>query len=68
MNHRPLILVTNDDGIEAKGIQSLINAMREIGDVIVVAPDKAQSGMSHAITLTVPVRVKNGIKDEHYTE
>ena len=68
MNHRPLILVTNDDGIEAKGIQSLINAMREIGDVIVVAPDKAQSGMSHAITLTVPLRVKNGIKDEHYTE
>ncbi len=68
MNHKPLILVTNDDGIEAKGIRNLIQAMREIGEVIVVAPDKAQSGMSHAITITIPLRLKNGLKEDFYTE
>lgn len=51
MNKRPLILVTNDDGITAKGIRTLIDVMTEIGDVIVVAPDKPQSAMGHAITI-----------------
>jgi 5'-nucleotidase len=48
---RPLILVTNDDGVSAPGIQSLIAIMAEIGDVVVVAPDKPQSAMGHAITI-----------------
>jgi len=48
---RPLILVTNDDGITAPGIRALIAAMEEIGDVVVVAPDKPQSAMGHAITI-----------------
>jgi 5'-nucleotidase len=48
---RPLILVTNDDGITAKGIRSLIEVAREFGDVWVVAPDSPQSGMGHAITV-----------------
>ncbi len=48
---RPLILVTNDDGITAPGIRALINVMNEIGDVFVVAPDSPQSGMGHAITV-----------------
>ncbi|SHJ21323.1 5'-nucleotidase /3'-nucleotidase /exopolyphosphatase [Mesonia phycicola] len=48
---RPLILVTNDDGITAPGIRHLIKIMKQIGDVIVVAPDSPQSGMGHAITL-----------------
>lgn len=48
---KPLILVTNDDGITAPGLRTLIRLMREIGDVIVVAPDSPQSGMGHAITL-----------------
>jgi len=48
---RPLILVTNDDGITAPGIRTLINIMNEIGDVFVVAPDSPQSGMGHAITI-----------------
>ena len=47
----PLILVTNDDGITAPGIRALISVMSEIGTVIVVAPDKPQSAMGHAITL-----------------
>ncbi|WP_109851381.1 5'/3'-nucleotidase SurE [Aquimarina sp. AU58] len=48
---RPLILVTNDDGITAPGIRALIDVMNEIGDVVVVAPDSPQSGMGHAITI-----------------
>ena len=48
---RPLILITNDDGIQAKGIQALANAMVQHGDVVVVAPDRAQSGMGHAVTI-----------------
>ncbi|MEM6866202.1 MAG: 5'/3'-nucleotidase SurE, partial [Bacteroidota bacterium] len=48
---KPLILVTNDDGITAPGLRSLIHTMKEIGDVIVVAPDSPQSGMGHAITI-----------------
>ncbi|HQI45696.1 MAG TPA: 5'/3'-nucleotidase SurE, partial [Bacteroidales bacterium] len=45
---KPVILVTNDDGITAPGIRHLIKLMKKIGDVVVVAPDKPQSGMGHA--------------------
>lgn len=55
---RPLILVTNDDGITAKGIAALVEVAQEFGDVIVVAPDKPQSGMGHAITVNNPLRLK----------
>lgn len=48
---KPLILVTNDDGITAPGLRALVSYMSEIGDVVVVAPDSPQSGMGHAITL-----------------
>ncbi|WP_353118081.1 5'/3'-nucleotidase SurE [Myroides odoratus] len=48
---KPLILVTNDDGITAPGIRALIDVMKEIGEVVVVAPDSAQSGMGHAVTI-----------------
>jgi 5'-nucleotidase len=48
---KPLILVTNDDGITAPGIRALISVMSEIGTVVVVAPDRPQSAMGHAITL-----------------
>ena len=51
MAQRPLILVTNDDGITAPGVRTLIRVMNEIGDVVVVAPDSPQSGMGHAITI-----------------
>jgi len=49
--NRPLILVTNDDGIVAPGIRALISVMSELGTVVVVAPDKPQSAMGHAITI-----------------
>ncbi len=48
---KPLILVTNDDGITAPGIRHLVEFMNEIGEVIVVAPDSPQSGKGHAITI-----------------
>lgn len=51
IKNKPLILVTNDDGISAPGIRSLIQMMKEIGEVWVVAPDSPQSGMGHAITI-----------------
>lgn len=51
MSKKPLILVTNDDGITAPGIRILISIMNEIGDVVVVAPDSPQSAMGHAITI-----------------
>ena len=53
----PVILVTNDDGITAPGIKNLIEAVKDLGKVVVVAPDKAQSGMGHAITIGVPLRL-----------
>ncbi len=48
---RPLILVTNDDSIVAPGIRALIDVMKTIGEVVVVAPNKPQSAMGHAITI-----------------
>ena len=48
---KPLILVTNDDGVTAPGLLALIEVMKTLGDVIVVAPDSPQSGMGHAVTL-----------------
>lgn len=54
---KPLILVTNDDGIYSKGINSLVSVAINFGDVVVVAPDKPQSGMGHAITINNPLRL-----------
>lgn len=54
---RPIILITNDDGITAPGIKNLIEAASSLGKVVVVAPDKAQSGMGHAITIGHPLRM-----------
>ena len=55
--HKPVILITNDDGITAPGIHALVEAVRELGQVIVVAPDSPQSGMGHAITIGDPLRL-----------
>ncbi|OYX22192.1 MAG: 5'/3'-nucleotidase SurE [Algoriphagus sp. 32-45-6] len=54
---KPLILVSNDDGITSKGIRVLVAAMKKIGDVVVVAPDSPQSGMGHAITIGETLRL-----------
>lgn len=70
MQERPLILVTNDDGITAPGIRALIKIMNKIGDVVVVAPDSPQSGMGHAITIDsvlhcTPITVDDGPQLEY---
>ena len=54
---KPLILVTNDDGIDSKGIRFLVSVMSEFGEVVVVAPDSPQSGMGHAITVGDKLRL-----------
>jgi 5'-nucleotidase len=61
---KPLILVVNDDGINAPGIRALISVAKEFGEVLVVAPDKPQSGMGHAITLDSTLHInKTNIDD-----
>jgi 5'-nucleotidase len=70
--NKPLILVTNDDGITAPGIRALIEVMKQLGDVIVVAPDSPQSGMGHAITISDTlfcdqVTVKETYKHKEYS-
>ncbi len=56
-NLRPLILVTNDDGMFAPGIHKLVEIARELGEVIVVAPNSPQSAKGHAVTLSDPIRL-----------
>ncbi len=68
----PLILVTNDDGITAPGIRTLIEVMNELGEVVVVAPDSPQSAMGHAITISDtlycdPVTVKENDKHKEFS-
>ncbi|MCC7507202.1 MAG: 5'/3'-nucleotidase SurE [Saprospiraceae bacterium] len=55
---KPLILVTNDDGIVAPGIRALVEVATQLGEVVVVAPDSPQSGKGHAITIHDPLRLK----------
>jgi len=53
----PVILITNDDGVTAPGILNLVEAVKHLGKIVVVAPDKPQSGMGHAITIGQPLRL-----------
>lgn len=55
---KPVILITNDDGVTAPGIMNLVEAVKDLGKVVVVAPDKPQSGMGHAITIGQPLRLQ----------
>lgn len=64
MSKKPLILVTNDDGITAPGIRALISVMKTIGDVVVVAPDSPQSGMGHAITINSTLHIEQVTIDD----
>jgi len=58
MKKEHLILVTNDDSVNAKGIHALVEVAKQFGEVVVVAPDKPQSGMGHAITIHDPLRLR----------
>lgn len=56
---KPLILVVNDDGYEAKGLEAMISIAKPLGEVVVMVPDRARSAMGHAITMGEPLRVVN---------
>ncbi|MDY3267398.1 MAG: 5'/3'-nucleotidase SurE [Phocaeicola sp.] len=64
IKERPLLLLSNDDGFQAKGINELIKALRDIADLIVVAPDGPRSGASGAITSIVPVHYEKLHEEE----
>ena len=57
MTPRPRILLTNDDGIHADGLRAAAEALAEIADVVVVAPDREQSACGHSLTLNRPLRI-----------
>lgn len=67
MDKKPLILITNDDGVFAPGIRALIEVARKYGEIYVVAPDKGQSGMGHAITINSTIRL-NKIDNDEFVE
>ena len=63
MSTKPYLLISNDDGVQAKGINFLVDTLRDLADIIVVAPDSPRSGMGCAITPTIPITYKQ-LKDE----
>jgi 5'-nucleotidase len=67
-NKKPYILVTNDDGITAKGLRILIDTATKFGDVLVVAPDSHQSAKSHSITQSSPIRFDKVEEFEGFAE
>ena len=60
---RSLILITNDDSVSAKGLQVLVDAVREYGDIVVMSTELNASGKSHALTTNQPLRVRK-VRDE----
>jgi len=59
INEKPIILITNDDGVTAPGIAALVEVAKQFGTVVVVAPETPQSGMGHAITIGKPLRLNH---------
>lgn len=68
MKNKPLILVTNDDGIQAKGLRKLISLMRDLGEVVVIASEHPMSGMGHAVTIETPLRSRLVNEEVGYKE
>ncbi|RLD36964.1 MAG: 5'/3'-nucleotidase SurE, partial [Bacteroidetes bacterium] len=68
MKNKPLILVTNDDGIQATGLRKLISIMRELGEVVVIASEFPMSGMGHAVTIQTPLRPRLLLEEGNYKE
>ena len=62
-----IILITNDDGIASKGIKALVEAAQGFGNIVVIAPHKGRSAMSHAITVSEPLEINYYGKDKHAT-
>ena len=65
---KPLILITNDDSVKAPGIRALISYIRPFGRIVVVAPDRPQSGTAHAVTIAHPLRLELITEEADYEE
>ena len=68
MTKKPLILITNDDGINAPGLRKLISLVRSLGEIIVIASEHPMSGMAHAVTIQNPLRVRLLTEEPDYKE
>ena len=68
MTKKPLILITNDDGINAPGLRKLISLVKNLGDIIVIASEFPMSGMAHAVTIQNPLRVRLLVDEPNYKE
>lgn len=68
MTDKPLILITNDDSVKAPGIRALISFIKPFGKVVVVAPDRPQSGTAHAVTIAHPLRLDLIAREDDYEE
>lgn len=65
-NKKPLVVISNDDGIESDGIRALWKALRKFAEVYVVAPHTQQSAVGHSITIANPIRVRKNLIDKNY--
>ncbi len=65
LDHKPLILVTNDDGVQAPGIAALFAAMQAIGQAVMIAPEQDASAASHSLTMKRPLRVRQLAPEVH---
>ena len=68
MTEKPLILITNDDGINAPGLRKLISLVKNLGNIIVIASEHPMSAMSHAVTIQNPLRVRLLTEEPDYKE
>lgn len=68
MSSRPLFLVSNDDGVHAPGLKALATMLRELGDVVIVAPHVERSAVSHAITIAQPLRLERIAENTYAVE
>ena len=68
MANKPLILITNDDGINAPGLRKLISLVKHLGEIVVIASEHPMSGMAHAVTIINPLRVRLIAEELNYRE
>ena len=68
MANKPLILITNDDGINAPGLRKLISLVKHLGEIVVIASEHPMSGMAHAVTIQNPLRVRLIAEELNYRE
>ena len=65
MTNRPFILISNDDGIQARGLQILVRKLKSWADIVIVAPEQEQSAASHSLTLHRPLRIRRVKKNTY---